>query len=163
MDKKVQKSRHLSIFNYLDALQLEYIQSQIRRKIYPKQKDKRFFDRVLDNKKSKIEDIATRNGLPSIFRDDTLFDGYRERIVEEWGIPSFFYKDEADRAEFEMKDFRYYFSKGSEIKVKLNEEGESGIATINISPKLGEDVVDVQLRGTNETLKVSIKHIVRIL
>jgi hypothetical protein len=156
------KTRNQSLYEYLDALQLEFIQAELRRKIYPKPKDKRFWDRVLEHKEFKVKDIAQRNGLPCIFTDEKIREQYRLKIFNETGIPSFFYKDEYDRAEFEIKDFRYYFSAGSEVKVLVG-NGEVSIGKVAANPIFGEDAVRIKFKGESEEYVTSINYVTRIL
>ena len=62
-----EKTRNLSVYEYLKELQVEYIVFELRRKIYQSQKDRRHFEKVLNFKETKIKDIARRNCLKSIF------------------------------------------------------------------------------------------------
>lgn len=162
MEQQRVKTRHQSLFEYLEALQLEHIQAEVRRKIYPKPKDKVFWEKVLSHKKEKIIDIASRNGLPSIFDDELVKNQYRSKIFPETGFPTFFYKDDIDKAEFELKDFKYYFSAGSEVKI-LQELGKIVIGKIVKAPKFGEDVVLVRIKGSSEETLCSITYVTRIL
>jgi len=156
------KTRDQSLLEYLDALQAEYIQAELRRKIYPKPKDKKYWDKVLLHKEVKIRDIAGRNDLPCIFTDERVKKQYRSSIIRDTGIPNFFYKNLEDRAEFEVKDFRYYFSCGSEVKVLVG-NGRIAVGTISSNPQLGERVVIVKLKGDAEPTPASIEHVTRIL
>ena len=155
------KTRHQSLYEHLESLQLEYIQAELRRKIYPKQKDKNFLDKVLKYKKLKIDDIARRNSLPSIFSSKTVKDQYRNKIWNDIGIPSFIYKDEINREEFELKDFRYYFASGSEVKVLL--DGAVGVGEIIQSPNIGDEFITIKLKGDQESRAFPIDYITRIL
>ena len=161
MEEKV-KTRHQSLYEYLEALQQEFIQAELRRKIYPKPKDKKFWDKVLEHKEAKIRDIAQRNGLPCIFTDSIIGDQYKAKLVRETGIPCFFYKNEVDRAEFELKDFRYYYGTGSEVKVLIG-DGEVSIGKIVKTPNFGEDAIVVKLRGESEEHITLIEYVTRIL
>ena len=60
-------SRSLSVAEYFHVIQREYLMAEFRRKIYFSPKDKRYFSRVMEFKREKIEDIAKRNQLMSIF------------------------------------------------------------------------------------------------
>jgi len=108
-------NRKLSIISYFDKLQLEYIINELRRKIYHKKKDKTYYSRVLEQKRQNIEDISSRNKLPSIFNDVNVKKLYYDKIYNEFGLPNFMYRSEAHRAEFELNDIQNYFLVGSEI------------------------------------------------
>lgn len=157
-----QKTRNQSLFEYLEALQIEYLQAEIRLKIYPKTKDKKFWKKVLLHKESKIKDIASRNSLPHIFDEVSIRDRYRSQIVNSTGMPSFSYKDEADREEFLIKDFRYYFNRDSEVRVLVG-GGEVSVGTISEAPELGQASVGVKVRGDQNTTMHAIEHVTRIL
>ena len=66
------KDRHISILEYFNRLQLEYLLYELRTKIYPSSDDKAKFKKVLQFKKDKINDISKKNMLISIFDDEEL-------------------------------------------------------------------------------------------
>ena len=57
----IKKTRHLSTYEYLQVLQIEYIVAELRKKIYVKKKDKDFYRRVLEGIEKKIKDISTKD------------------------------------------------------------------------------------------------------
>ena len=63
------KNRNLNIADYLFELQREYFECEIRAKIYHKQKDKAYYRRCQEGKKTIIDNIAFKNKLPTIFND----------------------------------------------------------------------------------------------
>ena len=66
MDKK---NRNLSVAEYFLIIQKEYLIAEFRKKIYFSKNDKIYYQRVMDGKKNKINDIAKRNRLDSIFNN----------------------------------------------------------------------------------------------
>lgn len=157
------KSRSLSLFDYLEVLQKEYIQTEFRRKIYPKEKDKKFFSKVLEKKESKIKDISSRNNLHCIFDiDGHLKKQLQKELIPAYGLPNFTYKDEQDKQEFSSKDFKWYFSHNSEVKFKINEY-EYKVGKIGNYPQLGDKVILIKVRHENTVTPILIENISRIL
>lgn len=169
------KTRDLSILEFLKALQIEYINAELRRKIYPKVKDKSFYKRTLERKKEKILDISNRNKLPNIFNDDQIKKDFYEMIYIEWGIPNFLYKDELHHTEFRRWDVINYFLPESEVRIK-REGGEISVGTIVDSSDVsstffnGDGVIDensvtiqVKERSQSNVEYILLKHISRIL
>lgn len=163
MSESRNKSRHQSLFDYLTILQKEYVQIELRKRIYTRDKDKEFFTRVLKHKGDKIKDISSRNNLYSIFDiDGHVKNQLRKDLVPEYGIPNFLYTDEEQRREFEEKDFKHYFSETSEVKILIG-MSEYSVGRITKTPKLGDKTVLIKLRHDSEPKKVLIEHISRIL
>ena len=121
------KNRNLPITDYLDILQREYLVAEIRHKIYPKISDKNFWERVMDGKKRKIEDICFRNKIESIFDSEPEKRRLYQEVYNEKGLPNFSYKDEEQRlgnGDFpglEETDIKNYFSEGAEVRVDYSE------------------------------------------
>jgi len=95
--------------SFLDTLHAEYIQAEIRLKIYPSEKDKKFWQRVLDAKESKIKSVATRLDVHSIFTDESIKLKLIEEIAPHGQLPKFTYRNDIEKEELEIKD-RNYFS-----------------------------------------------------
>jgi len=172
-----EKSRNLTIFEYFEKLQLEYIVAELRKKIYPVIRDKKYYERVMKAKKEKILDIASRNTLPSIFdteidEGDTRIEMY-QKIYKEEGLPKFLYRDETDRDRMmyvndqggSAKEYSYkeldiinYYMKGSEVKVIL--EGITHIGNI-VDFNVVAELVEVRLR--EETRNYPMEKVTRIL
>jgi len=152
------KSRDLTIHEYWEQLQLEYIVAELRRKIYPIVKDKNYYKRVLEQKKEKIDDISIRNHLDSIFEDNEYKQSMYSRIYNEQGLPNFIYRDEKMRAQLEESDIINYYYEGSEVRVKINDKIEIGnIESVNLMAEL------VEVRVNEEIKNFSMKDVVRIL
>jgi len=154
------KSRDLTIHEYWEQLQLEYIVAELRRKIYPIVKDKNYYKRVLEQKKEKIDDISIRNHLESesIFENNEYRKEMYSRIYNEQGLPNFIYRDEKMRAQLEESDIINYYYEGSEVRVKINDKIEIGnIENINLMAEL------VEVRINEEIQSFFMKDVVRIL
>jgi hypothetical protein len=168
------KTRNLSLYDYLEALQKEYINAELRKKVYPITKDKEFYKRTMLHKEEKINDIAKRNGLPTIFVDQSEHERLYALIYGESGLPKFIYRNEGDIEEFRKWDVINYFAEGSEVKVITDEEIKVGIISNNQEVRniffkengIVDDtkhVVSVKFRGEHQSEVVLIKNISRIL
>ena len=112
------KTRNLSVAEYFDVIQKEYYIAEFRKKIYYNPKDKRYYGRVMDHKKQKIEDIASRNH----FNDEEKAVAMRNSLFDELGRPKF---------EMSETDLNNYYSKGNEFSYlggvwmldSINEDG----------------------------------------
>ena len=157
-----EKSRHLSIYDFMEILQLEYLTAELRKKIYYKESDKKYYTKVMKFKKQKIEDIAVRNGLQSIFNDEATKHTMYGKIYNKKGYPTLVYKDEADREGNEAKDKQQYYTKGSEAKVTTDEKIIIGeIYKVNLE----KGIIFVKPRGGNkEDVKPhSMENVMRII
>ena len=158
-----EKSRHIPLTDFLEALQIEYLVAEIRAKIYYKPKDKKFWkDRVMVGKKDKITNIIANNpSLKTIFSSEEEKSRIRSKIMKPFGFPNFYYRDEVQRLELEYKDFFAFFSKGSEIIVKVSEtDTKTGILASTTSDK---KFANVKLKGEAEIKVVHVDNITRVL
>lgn len=132
------KSRHISTFDFLQALQQEYICLDIRSKIYISKEDRSYFKTLLDKKKGNIQTLAERNDLATIFNDQREYRKQWNRVVPEYGLPNFIYNI-ANVSEKQLK-FPY---KGTVVEILS--EGRYGITErFNFS----DDTVTVMIDGT---------------
>lgn len=154
------KSRDLSIIEYFERLQLEYIVAELRRKIYPKKRDKEYYERVMEGKKDKIEDISVRNQLDSIFTDKEILSRYYSQVYRE-GLPDFTYRSEKERKMLEEKDIENYYCIGESFKVKIS-ENEYKIGELRSVDRKSK-IAKVKLRYQEEIITCSIGNISRIL
>lgn len=156
-----QKTRDQSILSYFNSLQIEYIICMIRSKVYTKTKDKVFYRKTMKFKETKISDIALRNRISSIFDSSDAFEEFRFIVCREKGYPNFVYKDQRDREENESKDFRYYYSEGSDVKVTVDDNNY--VLGVVISAHSESKTVEVRLKGSSEPSIHSITNVTRIL
>ncbi len=158
----INKTRNIPLSEFLEVLQLEYVVAQLRSKIYFKPKDKTFWgERVLEGKRKKINDILERNpGTPSIFDSPKEADRIKSLIFREWGMPNFYYRDEEQRLELEIKDFFNYFSKGASVKVRSDKDIRTGVI---ISTDENRQFVTVKIRGEEKKSQIHITNLSRII
>lgn len=124
--------RKLNLPDYFHVLQLEYITCHVRCLIYRKEKDKLYQRKLMERKKSKIEDIALNNNFKSIFNDKSSYDNYYLQVVGEKGLPNFYYKNDAEKIEFRDRDLKDYYSQQAYVKfIFENKERYGNISTAN--------------------------------
>ena len=156
-----QKTRNLSTFDYLEVLQTEYVVAQLRKKIYPHVKDKNFYKRTMEHKQTKIEDIDSRNSLPTIFNDTKVKEAIYARVFLPQGLPNFHYKDEAVRAELEAKDIANYYSPEAEVKV-VQRDGNLRFGTLSHA-NVAADMAYVMYRDEKQPDVCTLSDLTRIL
>lgn len=154
------KTRDLSTYEYLQILQVEYIVAELRRKVYVKKKDKDFYKRVLTGKEKKIKDICLRNSLLSIFDCDETKAKCYKMVYMPSGYPSFHYKNDDQVQEFKVKDFYYYYYKGSDFRVDV--EGNIMIGALS-SVDEENNVAYIKLKGDSELTPFTLNVIARII
>ena len=139
--------KHLKITEYLRVLQIEYIQNEIRKKIYSK-KNKDYYKKVLQFKEEKIKDIGHKNTLPTIFDDEILRNEFIELVYSRIGYPTFLTEEELS----------YYFARQCEVKIVENDVVSIGHI---IDYDATERVVEIFTDG--KTLKVDRSRVTRLL
>ncbi len=158
--EKSQKSRHLSTLDFYETLQVEYIQADLRHKIYPKLKDKAFWGRVAGGKKETIEKLSERNSLPSIFTDPAMLREFQKKVYCDQGFPAFRYKNDQDEQDQGYRDLQFYYLQGAEVRVDVDGEVLIGKVAKEFIP-YKDTAVTVAVKGTEA--KYSIKQVTRIL
>nr|DAP89578.1 MAG TPA: hypothetical protein [Caudoviricetes sp.] len=120
------KTRNLSVAEYFLQLQKEYLTAEFRRKIYFNPKDKAYYQKVMGFKKEKIESIAKRNRLKSIFNDNVTLSEIQRELFTLDGKPK-----------FEMTDIdrENYYATGNEFSYKgeiwmLDQANDDGSLTL---------------------------------
>ena len=120
------KTRNLSVAEYFLQLQKEYLTAEFRRKIYFNPKDKAYYQKVMGFKKEKIESIAKRNRLKSIFNDNVTLSEIQRELFTLDGKPK-----------FEMTDIDHenYYATGNEFSYKgeiwtLDQVNDDGSLTL---------------------------------
>ena len=102
----IEKTRNLSVAEYYQTIQREYLISEFRRKIYFSPKDKKYYQRVMTHKAEKINEIAERNHLDSIFTNTEYLQSIRKQLFNEIGKPTF---------EMTFDDVRNYYAAGNDF------------------------------------------------
>ena len=123
MDKK---NRNLSVAKYFLIIQKEYLIAEFRKKIYFSKNDKIYYQRVMDGKKNKINDIAKRNRLDSIFNNSEKMEEMRAELFDKLGKPKF---------EMSPTDIENYYASGNEFSFRgdiwiLDQIKEDGTLTL---------------------------------
>lgn len=123
MDKK---NRNLSVAEYFLIIQKEYLIAEFRKKIYFSKNDKIYYQRVMDGKKNKINDIAQRNRLDSIFNNSEKMEEMRAELFDKLGKPKF---------EMSPTDIENYYASGNEFSFRgdiwiLDQIKEDGTLTL---------------------------------
>ena len=154
------KSRHQRTLDFFNSLQLEYIQADIRTKIYPRLKDKAFWAKVKSGKKETIDKLADRNRIPSIFTDESMMKDFESKVYRDQSYPLFTYKDEKNKQEQEFYDLKYYYYSGSDVRVSEYGEQKIGRISKEFIPFV-HNAVTVSVNG-KET-QYSISSVTRIL
>lgn len=125
------KTRNLSISEYFHVVQKEYLVTEFRRKISYNPKDKAYFQKVLNYKREKINDIAKRNCLLSIFSSSKKLEEIRNELFDKFGRPKF---------ELSEIDLKNYYAVGNEFSYRgevwiLDQITDDGMLTL-YSPRL---------------------------
>lgn len=102
-------TRHLSVAEYFQQVQKEYLIADFRRKIYFSPKDKEYWTRVCGYKKTRIDRIAERNRLHSIFNSAEKLNELTHELFDNFCKPKF---------EMNDNDNSNYYSCGSEFSFK---------------------------------------------
>lgn len=123
MDKK---NRNLSVAEYFLIIQKEYLIAEFRKKIYFSKNDKIYYQRVMDGKRNKINDIAKRNRLDSIFNNSEKMEEMRDELFDKLGKPKF---------EMSPTDIENYYASGNEFSFRgdiwiLDQIKEDGTLTL---------------------------------
>lgn len=123
MDKK---NKNLSVAEYFLIIQKEYLIAEFRKKIYFSKNDKIYYQRVMDGKKNKINDIAKRNRLDSIFNNSEKMEEMRAELFDKLGKPKF---------EMSPTDIENYYASGNEFSFRggiwiLDQIKEDGTLTL---------------------------------
>ena len=138
------KERNISILEFFNQLQLEYMLYELRVKIYPSKADKHRYREILEFKSEKIEDIAGKNDLRTIFNSDLKREEIEKEFLNEFGIPVDMSKRDKYFYYFINSDFSY---EGLGVKLK--------------SYKLSDGTAVIDNNGKSQ--EVDINRIKRIL
>lgn len=125
------KNRNLSVAEYFLIIQKEYLIAEFRKKIYFSKNDKIYYQRVMDGKRDKINNIAERNRLDSILNNSEKMDEMRADLFDRLGKPKF---------DMSPLDIENYYASGNEFSFRgeiwiLDQIKEDGTLTL-YSPKL---------------------------
>lgn len=116
------KTRNLSVAEYFLAIQKEYLIAEFRKKIYFSPNDKAYYQKVMNYKAEKINDIASRNRLDSILNNSERMEEMRDELFDKLGKPKF---------EMSKTDLENYYAVGNDFSFRgdiwildqINEDG----------------------------------------
>jgi hypothetical protein len=97
-------SDNKSTLEYLQVLVDEWWINNLRRKITPSSKDKKYFNKVCALKKARIIEICDRNEMPSIFSDKELMKSLNKKFNGKGGMPIFTGATETDEENYYAVD-----------------------------------------------------------
>ena len=98
--------RSLSVAEYFQQVQKEYLMAEFRHKTYFSPKDRKYWGRVMEYKSKRINDIAERNGLNSILNNSEKLAEIKSMLFYANGKPKFTMSEDDDKN---------YFAIGSEF------------------------------------------------
>lgn len=140
------KTRNLSVAEYFLQIQREYLIADFRRKIYFSPKNKTYWNKVCNYKEARINAIAKRNNLNSIFNSESKFEELRNELFDHSGKPKF---------DMTPDDIKNYYSNGNEFSY----QGE-----IYILDQVDQDkTLTLYSPSTEEYIKVSMSDVSRII
>lgn len=119
---RTNKTRNLSVAEYFLAIQKEYLIAEFRKKIYFNPNDKAYYQKVMNYKVEKINDIASRNRLDSILNNSEKMEEMRGELFDKLGKPKF---------EMSKTDLENYYAIGNDFSFRgdvwildqINEDG----------------------------------------
>lgn len=101
--------KNLSAAEYFHVVQQEYLMAEFRRKIYFSPKDKRYYERLMQYKREKIEDIGMRYRLLSIFNSVDKVNAICAELFDPLGRPMFHMSEQ---------DWKNYYSVNSDFSYR---------------------------------------------
>lgn len=101
--------KNLSAAEYFHVVQQEYLMAEFRRKIYFSPKDKRYYERLMQYKREKIEDIGMRYRLLSIFNSVDKVNAIRAELFDPLGRPMLHMSEQ---------DWKNYYSVNSDFSYR---------------------------------------------
>lgn len=102
----MEKTKNLSTAEYFLVIQKEYLIAEFRKRIYYSPNDKVYYQRVMNYKADKINDIAKRNRLDSILNNEEKLKEIRETLFDDFGKPKF---------EMSNSDIQNYYAIGNDF------------------------------------------------
>jgi hypothetical protein len=149
---------------YIQSLQLEYICYEIRSIIYPSQKDKAYFQKIMQFKKEKIDTFSNKKPVPTIFNSLRERDRLYRLVLPASGFPNFdqiSYKNTEILLEFQEKDFKFYYKIGADFQVEQEDRSFKLGVLENINRK--KKIATVRYKGDSSSSVVSIDHLSRVI
>jgi hypothetical protein len=156
----MRKNRDLSPLELFNALQEEWFLAYLRYRIYADKKQKFYNKKLMTFKEEKINDIAAKNRLDTIFTSSEVKLRVRNKVFGERGFPDIRYKNNADRDALEFTDKANYYMKNEEVRV--DEGGKYMVGNI-IGFNIVNDIVTVKELGSERVDDFPITQVQRII
>lgn len=146
----MEKSRELSIDEYLKVLQLEYLTNKVRSLIFDRPEFVKMASDVAEFKKERIELLSKRHFKPSIFMSTEEFlNFYENEFLNPFGLPNFQYSnDNKKRASQWYWDVVHLLGKN---QVVIYKDGEYPILGNNMK----DQMVCIQIDKKRKNVKYS--------
>lgn len=140
------KTRDLSVAEYFLQIQKEYLIADFRKRIYYSPKDKAYWTKVCNYKEARINAIAKRNNLNSIFNSENKLQDLKDELFDHNGRPKF---------NMTKEDIKNYYSNGSEFSYggeiyildQLNYDGQLTLYSLD-----EENYIKVKKEAVNRIL-----------
>lgn len=147
-----EKSRNLSIEEFVKVLQLEYLSYKLRSIIYEVPEFKKMNSDIAIKKKEKILNIAKRSRKGTIFDSDRNFETFwKNEFLQEYGLPKLQYS--AKKEAVSHWDKVYLFGegqmitwKGVDYRIKHNNPNENVIEVKKKGIPFIVPYIDVKLK-----------------
>lgn len=147
------KTRNLSLADFLNQLEIEYLQADFRRAIHHSPKNKRHWKKVMEYKKEKIIDISRKCELDSIF--DSLD---KKREICELLFPN--QKRIKFGFELSIEEMELYYSLQSSVKVEVEENTFRNGKIVEVD--LNKKMASIVLKGSNQPTNHLFSKIIRV-
>lgn len=147
------KTRNISILEYFHQLQIEYLKADFMRAIHHSPKQKKFWKRVMSHKRTKIESVSIRVGMPSIFDEDLAMKEYRALVFPDA-------KHIGLKFELEPEELELYYSVGENFKVQVAED-KFALGQL-VSVDLAKNLASMRIRGKSQPSTHTLSKIFRV-
>lgn len=152
MERVSNKTRNLSIFEFLDVLQKEFICCELRFKTYTHERQREYWRETGEKKKEKIQSISQKHNLRNILDDQNIYRIVEFTVLGEFGFPKFIYKDENQKQQIQKWDVLNYYSSNCDVLVKIGDETKNAKA-VKVEEISDNPIVLVDVQGQLMSIK----------
>lgn len=145
-------SRILSKMEFFNVLQEEYLIADIKKRIYFSPADKRYYEKVMEGKRTKIIDLSEKLKSGNIFNDKAIEKKFKDKLLPSKGLPQF---------QMSGDDLRNYFAPEAIVKIWISEQEQ--LPGSIVSADLERNILRVKLRGEKDERVVSVHHVNRVV
>lgn len=136
-NKDMEKSREISLEQFVINLQLEYLSCKLRSIVYNRIESVelvKIYKDIAEKKKTKILNLKQRFRLGTMFDSDKAFsDFYLKEFLQEYGLPNLQYSEKTKKSVMFWDRFHLLkpgtivIYKGKEYKVKINHPNDDNV------------------------------------